>query len=201
VDNDTDPLHLAHQVHHAYAQDLEKARQRYQAGETGVTARDREISRVYAQASRRLAALQKADITQTKAKIDNLHRELFGMPNPTGLNLIAHRDAQDRAAQITDAGEGKRLLARAMRDHDDSLARAIVGHAAEQGWKEVVVTYYADKPDLAAKYEEWAQTVRAERRPDTRFRRSLTYMLPTPTELSKLQPHEIEYIAHDGEAQ
>lgn len=187
----------ARQVQDEYTRKVDKARARYKAGETGVAARDREIAKAFSQARRTLDHLQDADTQQRSTQRLKLERDLFGLGRGggTSLNSLAWRDAQDRAAQIGDIKEAQRLLNRATRGGDESLARAIAAQAAELGWGDVLKAYFADKPKDAARYDEWAQLKRDENSIQAKFDRSSTYVLFSPSEISKLQPHQIEQLA------
>jgi hypothetical protein len=73
---------------------------------------------------------------------ENLSRTVFGNSHELdGSELIANRDAQDRAAQLTTADDAKAMLHRANRNTDDSLARAVAEVAFNKGWIEVAQHY------------------------------------------------------------
>ncbi|MCZ8380352.1 hypothetical protein O6P37_15900 [Mycobacterium sp. CPCC 205372] len=58
-----------------------------------------------------------------------------------GSDLIAHRDAQDRADQLTTSDEAMAMLNRANLHSDDSLASAVAEAAFNKGWTEVCERY------------------------------------------------------------
>ncbi|MDQ1130244.1 hypothetical protein [Microbacterium sp. SORGH_AS_0888] len=52
-------------------------------------------------------------------------------------DIIAIRDAHDRAERITTSAEAERILERALRTNDTSLAYAVLHQAAERSWVEL----------------------------------------------------------------
>ncbi|MEV0626014.1 hypothetical protein [Nonomuraea wenchangensis] len=196
----TDYRAEARNVQAAYVRKLEKARARYQAGETGARARDREVAAAYHQATHLLGELQKAEDAHRKTTQQQRLHTLFGLPKgSTGMDVVAFNDAQDRAARLTDVKEAERLLAKAQRNGNDVLARAIAEHSAEMGWRNITATYLESKPGAAETYTEWERTAREDNNPQARFHRAADYILPSPSEISALQPHQVEQLANSGD--
>lgn len=90
-------------------------------------------------------------------KRESLERQLFGLSSTNSSDphqLIAYRDAQDRATKLPDSTAAAALLASANRSGDRTLAAAIAAHAlalveprgalVSNGWR-TVVNDYAEK--------------------------------------------------------
>lgn len=72
------------------------------------------------------------------AAIDELRKDLERRVYPTigrsPQEVIAHRDAVDRARQLSDYQEAESAIRDAIRDGDTDLARAITRRAQAEGW-------------------------------------------------------------------
>lgn len=74
-----------------------------------------------------------------------LAQKLFGIPaGADAATVLVFRDAEDRAAKITDPDELAPLLARATDRGDALLARAIAAHADAHGWTGVAAAWAAN---------------------------------------------------------
>jgi hypothetical protein len=72
----------------------------------------------------RLSALRKKETELIAAKRQSLEKRLFGLSSVTSSDpgqIIAYRDAQDRAARISDGNTAEEVLAAAMRSDDKTL--------------------------------------------------------------------------------
>lgn len=67
----------------------------------------------------------------------------------TASDLIAFRDAQDRAERIESADEALRIIERAVRTNDSSLAGAVLRRSLSSGWATPVEMLTKAKPELA----------------------------------------------------
>lgn len=72
------------------------------------------------------------------AKTESLQRALIARIGTNGSDVIAMRDAEERADRLDDDKEAMRIIERAIRSDDRSLAHAVIRKANESGWAEVV---------------------------------------------------------------
>lgn len=107
-----------------------------------------------------LAHRRQADSLRTHFKVDNedvrlkLTAKLFGIPNradPT--TILVYRDAEDRAAKLTNADDAAAMLVRATENGDTLLARAVAGYAHSKKWQTVTESY-ADAAGLTSDLDE-----------------------------------------------
>ena len=77
-------------------------------------------------------------VAERETRRKNLERIAFGITGePSAFELMAMRDAQDRAAKISTAEEAQAMLHRANQANDESLAKAVAQAAFNKGWTEV----------------------------------------------------------------
>jgi len=79
----------------------------------------------------------------------DLERVLDSKVGHTATDIIAFRDAQDRADKIADADEAERVISRALRNNDDSLAYAVFRRALDHRYANAVNLFAAEKPSAA----------------------------------------------------
>lgn len=82
-------------------------------------------------------------------KITALERRLDGYVGYSESNIIAFRDAQDRAEAVEDEDRAATLMARALRSSDRTLAHALYRRAVENNWTEARNAFAADNPAVA----------------------------------------------------
>lgn len=92
----------------------------------------------------------------------------------TSTDIIAFRDAQDRADRIEKQTDALPILDRALRQGDTSLAHAIFRRGLESNWRQVTDRFTADNPDLIETVSELRQLVRIK---EATFNRTLAYAL------------------------
>lgn len=88
-------------------------------------------------------------------------REVFGAPHASGADAISVRDAEDRASSLETANEARDLMARAKRNGDTTLERAIAREAYQRNndqlgghhWAQILDDYIADRPVAAKKLQ------------------------------------------------
>ncbi|MGB3285306.1 hypothetical protein [Mycolicibacter algericus] len=89
-------------------------------------------------------ALRDEFVTTAADTRRKLAQQLFGLPagaDPAA--VLVFRDAEDRAAKITDPDELAPLLARATDRGDAVMAKAIAAHADAHGWTEFAAAWAA----------------------------------------------------------
>ncbi|WJL95881.1 hypothetical protein QSU92_01245 [Microbacterium sp. ET2] len=100
-------------------------------------------------ARERLRALRAEEEARVDAKISELERRLDGATGTSSTDVIAFRDAQDRAERLDDADDAKRMLDRALRSNDKSLAFAIFRRALDANWRGLVADFTTAQPQVA----------------------------------------------------
>lgn len=122
--------------------------------------RDQQIKDMHAEGRSRLDKLRQADRQRLGAEHQAKQKELFnGLRKPwngSASDVIAIRDAQDRAAQLRSPDEAAALMRRA-RDNGDRSLEAAVGKVASErntddspggkAWRGVLEQYVAAEPE------------------------------------------------------
>lgn len=85
-----------------------------------------------------VAKLQQQEDAAVAAKQESLQRSLVARLGSNGADVVAMRDAEDRADKLNDSNEAMRAIERAVRMDDRSLAHAVIRRANEAGWTDVV---------------------------------------------------------------
>lgn len=106
-----------------------------------------------AEATTQHRANQRVLIEQEKKvindKISALERRLDGHIGYSQTDIIAFRDAQDRAEAIETGERASKVMARALRANDRTLAHALFRAALENGWKDAAQQFAAENPSIA----------------------------------------------------
>ncbi|MFZ4894196.1 hypothetical protein ACL9RL_07080 [Plantibacter sp. Mn2098] len=98
-------------------------------------------------AKTKLRDLREKEKALVADKAKEIEKALDAKAGHTGSDIIAFRDAQDRAEKISDADEAERIIARALRNNDDTLAYAVFRRALEARWAKAVNLFADEKPD------------------------------------------------------
>jgi len=114
--------------------------------------------------------LSKDELTRLRAEeesavneaLDQLERRIEGQVGYSSTDIITFRDAQDRAERLKTSDEAERVLVRAIRSNDRTLAHAVFRRALEANWPTLVKIFADHNPSAA----EAAQDMRTL----TRFR-------------------------------
>jgi hypothetical protein len=117
---------------------------------------DAERDRVSAQ----LRDLRQRERELVEVKKQSLERRLFGLSSVASSDpnqIIAYRDAQDRAARITDGGTAQEVFMAAMRSEDKTLAAAVLAKALDNGWDSIVAEYVKQNPAAREDLAEFAK--------------------------------------------
>lgn len=122
----------------------------------------------------RLKELRAKEDALINAEINSLELQLDSKTGNTVNDIIAFRDAQDRAERIDDPNEAERILTRAMRQGDTSLAHAIFRRGLDSNWAMVVATFTAANPELETAARDLKQLYRFR---DNTFARTIQYGL------------------------
>lgn len=97
-----------------------------------------ELDRHFADMKAELAQLRDKEKQAVQTKRESLERALFGLSGADPNKIIAYRDAQDRAARVTDEAGARALYDSAMISNDDSLAKAILAKAVKFGYRDIL---------------------------------------------------------------
>ncbi|RAU98774.1 hypothetical protein DQP58_04795 [Mycobacterium colombiense] len=114
----------------------------------------------HAQVSAKLSDLRKKEKELITGKRQSLEKSLFGLSSLTSSDpgqVIAYRDAQDRAARLTQADEAGEVFAAAIRSDDKTLAAAILGRALDAGWSGIVAEYIKQNPSAKEQLDDLAK--------------------------------------------
>lgn len=90
----------------------------------------------------------------------------------TSTDIIAFRDAQDRADRLEKQADALPVIDRALRQKDTSLAHAIFRRGLESNWRQVTDRFTQDHPDLADVVSELRTLLT---RKENTFDRTATY--------------------------
>ncbi|GAA1250071.1 hypothetical protein JOF42_002347 [Microbacterium phyllosphaerae] len=85
-----------------------------------------------------VAKIQKQEETAIATKAESLQRSLVARIGTSGGDLVAMRDAEERADRLEDDKDAMRTIERAIRSDDRPLAHAVIRKANESGWADVV---------------------------------------------------------------
>jgi hypothetical protein len=191
-----------------HAEEAEGIRQRLGSRVAGIRNRKQLPERVRLQlmakahqaAATEMGSLQSRVGSETDNAAIRLRRQAFGTPDG---DTMAMRDAQQRASQLTSPREAAAALRAAELQGDEGMAQAIASaafdHATGLGllgrpWSEVVDSYSAQRPKAAEAVDSLAQM--SSGRPAVDF----TFVVPKPSELSRLQPWQLNALADPDDA-
>ncbi len=98
-----------------------------------------------------LRALSQKESDAINMKVRDLEKAIDSKMGNTATDIIAFRDAQDRAEKFDSPDEATRVLERAIRSEDTVLAHAIFRRAIDSDWRKVIDMFgneYPDKKDI-----------------------------------------------------
>lgn len=98
----------------------------------------------------RLAALRDEEKSIITRAITEAERTLDSKVGGSGADLIAFRDAQDRAERLQDQDSARQMLARALRNDDHTLAHAVFRRGVDTGWQDVINLFKQENPNSAS---------------------------------------------------
>lgn len=122
------------------------------------------------------ASRRRASIRNENEIIDNkiaeLERRLDGYVGYSSSDIVAYRDAQDRAEAVNDKDRAAKLMDRALRSNDRTLAHALYRAAIENNWAEAQHAFAKENPAVA----RLANDVQKLRNLRNQFGRGLAHM-------------------------
>jgi hypothetical protein len=114
----------------------------------------------HAQVSAKLSDLRKKEKELITAKRQSLEKSLFGLSSVTSSDpgqIIAYRDAQDRAARLTQVDEAGEAFRTAIRSNDKTLSAAILARALASGWNSIIAEYVKQNPSAKEQLDDLAK--------------------------------------------
>lgn len=97
----------------------------------------------------RAAALRDKEVQLVKDRIRILETQLDAKAGSGATDLIAFRDAQERAARVEEKEDAARLMGLALRSNDRTLAHAIFRKSIDKGWRGVIQQFTDENPQSA----------------------------------------------------
>ena len=122
-------------------------------------------------AERRSLMVKEKEIVENK--IAALERRLDGFVGYSETNIIAFRDAQDRADAIQNAAQAAKVMDRALRTNDRTLSHAVFRKASENGWTDAARAFAKENPTVAGLVQDVA---RLRNLRDESFNRTVAYL-------------------------
>lgn len=137
----------AKQASRTHSAELREIQQDPHLNEQGRTERTAEVEAAH-KSQRRTGINTENEIIDNK--ITELERRLDGFVGYGSSDIIAYRDAQDRAEAVTDADRAVKLMERALRSNDRTLAHALFRAAVDNHWTEAQRAFARENPTVAA---------------------------------------------------
>ena len=108
-----------------------------------------QIARWHSSTEAKVAGLRERELSIVNDAITAREKQIDAKMGNTSSDLIAFRDAQDRAERIDSADDAQRIIERALRTNDASLAGAVFRRSLEAGWKAPVDALKHAKPEVS----------------------------------------------------
>jgi hypothetical protein len=146
-----------------------------------------DLAKAYVKARDAMAGVQQSFEQEEARYAQTLSRRVFGNSPTTGADVIAQRDADDRALRYESPQEAQTALARAESNGDTSLARAIALRAHSElqtpfgslsGWKDVLTSFAGSRPGAAEDIAELTDITVAT--PQGNLNRSMAFSVSPP---------------------
>ncbi|MFI7452329.1 hypothetical protein ACIBQX_32880 [Nonomuraea sp. NPDC049714] len=159
------------------------------------------LARAYRETQTAVGALRDGAQQETGRRRAELEKKLFRAAGSDGMSTMAYRDALDRASQLKNVQDAQRMMRRAIRHGDDSLARAIfstaldrVGNPLERTWASVIDDFVDNaKPELRNDVNEYNSLLNGEGKM-SRFEQAMATSIVKPGELKSANDVEIDII-------
>lgn len=183
------PMQRAAELGAEYHKNLERIRQDRELSDAG---RARRIALLHHRHASEMRALREQHDRLLGEERQRLQRKAFGAPIPAGATPserqaaeAGYRDALERAERAENEKDALRILDRAHRTGDPTMARAVAAIASERGWTHALSTY-AGAFD-AGVVSELAELESALADPQQKFAASMTFSTAgTPREIAGL---------------
>lgn len=113
-----------------------------------------ELEPLHAEVTAKVRALLAEEKAAVVRKRETLEKLVFGITASNTTDIVAYRDAQDRAAALTDHEEAWSKYTSALRSDDKILAQAILGQALERAWTRIINDYCDRNPSTREALED-----------------------------------------------
>jgi hypothetical protein len=161
-----------------------------------------EMAKALVDARKKVDRVKTEAVTARKQRRDELTRFLFGHASGEG-DILAMRDARDRAAKLESADAAGSALRQAQLAGDRSLVKAITHAAVDNGWHGVVDDYVAGLgPEEVTPVALSLQSLAAiphGRNTDTAD--AAVFRVTSPRELFSYREGDLEQLAKDAAPQ
>ncbi|MGW9020188.1 hypothetical protein ACWGOE_01750 [Leucobacter chromiiresistens] len=137
----------AKQASKTYSAELREIQQDPQLSDQGRAERTAEVEAAH-KTQRRTGINTENDIIESK--VAELERRLDGFVGYGSGDIITYRDAQDRAEAVIDGDRALKLMERALRSNDRTLAHALFRTAVDNHWTEAQRAFAKENPTVAA---------------------------------------------------
>lgn len=107
-----------------------------------------QLNSAFAPTAARIKQLAAQEEKLLADKLESLQRSLITQLGSGSSDIIAMRDAEDRADRVEKSHEAAKVLERAIRVNDRSLAYAIVRRASAEGWQDVIAQASSAYPSV-----------------------------------------------------
>ncbi|MGV9714451.1 hypothetical protein [Rhodococcus sp. 2G] len=183
----------AEKIQTSFARALDEIRADRMLSDEGKKSRIRDL---YVSSKAQMDKL-KAQTTQDETnRITTLQRRLFGTVGASAQDVIAQRDANDRAEALSSEEEALAMMRSAITFKDLMLERAILRRAFEAGaelnplngrpqhWFDVINAYVDEHPTTEDDLRELLDLTKAAANPGRSFGQAMTTWLAKPSELA-----------------
>lgn len=161
----------------------------------------RRLAAAYLQTKTETESLKTAEAKDRSDRIQALRRRIYGRFDTTqGSDVIALRDAQERASALTseDQARALELLNRANLNNDQSMTRALLMRAYEVQWVDVLNQYTAHNPSTERDIDElWTLSDGGETLAAT-LHREWSYVVTAPTEIASTPESELPHLSGES---
>lgn len=123
----------------------------------------------------KLADMQAQEMKLLTDKMESLQSSLITKLGSSSSDIIAMRDAEERADRLENQEEAVRVIQRAVRSGDKSLAHAVLRRGMDSGWSDVVAIATEAYPDAAQIISDIAEVDRALNGLDFITHRAMAY--------------------------
>ncbi|AOD21316.1 hypothetical protein IM25_06510 [Rhodococcus sp. p52] len=183
----------AEKIQASFARALEEIRSDRMLSDEGKKSRIRDL---YISSKSKMDKLKTQTEQDEANRITTLQRRLFGTVGTSAQDVIAQRDANDRAASLTSEEEALAMMQSAITFQDRMLQRAILRRAFEAGaelnpfngrpqhWLDVINAYVDEHPTTEDDLRELLELSKASTNSNRPLRTTVTTWLIKPSELA-----------------
>jgi hypothetical protein len=153
----------------------------------------REIAASYLTTKRDVDALKADEAFQMEARKADLDKLLWGTNGGAPDQVIANRDADDRADKLDSPDAAESLYDRATQMGDTALARSVVRASHANGWQNVTAKHSQADPTFAARLQEHSSIVTQSTNPALVIGTAFAFGMTPP----KVSPQVLREVASE----